>query len=530
MGICRHLVFIVPEDALILEAIANFLLPHVLHEAPTKRAYFSRNLRQPRGPTDLDESFSYEWWSLWPQFQSRIMEFSEYCSYTVVTDVASYYDSIDFTRLRNFLSGFEQLDETSLDFIFYIFEVFVWRPDYLPHPGRGLPQINIDAPRLVAHAFLFDVDRLLEERTSGHFVRWLDDIDFGCNTLSEAKQLLGELDNLLLSRGLHLNPSKTRILQAAEAAKHFCVSENRYLTILQKRIRRERKQNTVSSISKKFLRRHFYKFWKNPRQGQWQKVLKRYFSIASEGQDTFLEPLVPDLLQEFPGILPAILKYYRTLGWSRKREDNLIAFVRSCADDAGVAGVADLLVSWPLNYAVSYLKRMRSLIETLPLETRSDFLFSLRLAVKFLSQNQLEQFLRGSIEIWRSDPWLGRQVAGSWPRLNAAAREMLSGVVRSYGLFSAYEVIENFQQLSFDTKKNRNKVKPFLLAPKNQGIFTLPKLLISLAAIETTSSAIQRQELVHDLLERHSDSIYRYYIIKASLAAQQAATPDETQS
>jgi hypothetical protein len=46
-----------------------------------------------------------------------------------------------------------------MDLLFYMLEAFVWRPEYIPLSGVGLPQINFDAPRLLAHCYLFPADR-----------------------------------------------------------------------------------------------------------------------------------------------------------------------------------------------------------------------------------------------------------------------------------------------------------------------------------------------------------------------------------
>jgi hypothetical protein len=64
---------------------------------------------------------------------------------------------------------------------------------------------------MVAHAFLFEVDQLLQDKVGTDFVRWLDDIDFGCDSVSDAQDILRALDELLLSRGLHLNFAATDV-------------------------------------------------------------------------------------------------------------------------------------------------------------------------------------------------------------------------------------------------------------------------------------------------------------------------------
>ena len=44
------------------------------------------------------------------------------------------------------------------NFLFFLLDAFTWRPYYMPASGVGLPQLNFDAPRLLAHAYLFPID------------------------------------------------------------------------------------------------------------------------------------------------------------------------------------------------------------------------------------------------------------------------------------------------------------------------------------------------------------------------------------
>ncbi len=104
-GITRQLVILNPDDALVFETIGDYLIPIIEKNQPSPKAYFSRNRKQPKSPEDVDENFGYPWWILWPQFQKQILEFSQRHKYTIVTDVANYYDSIDFGQLRNYLSS-----------------------------------------------------------------------------------------------------------------------------------------------------------------------------------------------------------------------------------------------------------------------------------------------------------------------------------------------------------------------------------------------------------------------------------------
>ncbi|EDX73939.1 hypothetical protein MC7420_5819 [Coleofasciculus chthonoplastes PCC 7420] len=303
-GVCRHLQLPSADDAVVLQTLVNKLEPSIKDAQPSNRAFYSRSHTKPKSEADIDESFPYPWWELWPQFQKRIYEFSAEFKYVVVTDIANYYDNISFSILRNVISSYEKFDEGFLDFLFFMLEAFVWRPDYLPLSGLGLPQVEFDAPRLLAHSFLFEIDEYLSKETNNNFVRWMDDIDFGVNDIVKAKKILRDLDEILLTRGLRLNMGKTKILSSSKAKDYFLPDENRYLTIMSKRLDRKIRDGRSIKYEKQKIKSRFGDFLEKSREGRWDKVYKRYFTIASKAKDSFLEPYIAILnrMQQVDGL------------------------------------------------------------------------------------------------------------------------------------------------------------------------------------------------------------------------------------
>jgi hypothetical protein len=175
-GISRRLAIPEPADALALQCIVEVLESELKKAQPSQKSYYSRT-HTPADVEQVDGTFAYPWWILWAQFQQRIWKFAESHLYIVVADIANYFDCIPLASLRNTLASCGKFSENLLNFLFYLLEAFSWRPYYMPHSGVGLPQINFDAPRLLAHAYLFKVDEELEKITNGDFVRWMDDLD-----------------------------------------------------------------------------------------------------------------------------------------------------------------------------------------------------------------------------------------------------------------------------------------------------------------------------------------------------------------
>ena len=146
-GVCRRILLPTAEDALVLQSLVEVFQERVLRAEPTRNAFYSRS-HETRSEEDVDGSFGYPWWILWPQFQERIWQFGRARHFTVVADLASYFDTIPLATLRNIIASMGQFEESLLDFLFYMLESFVWRPFYMPLSGVGLPQIDFDAALL----------------------------------------------------------------------------------------------------------------------------------------------------------------------------------------------------------------------------------------------------------------------------------------------------------------------------------------------------------------------------------------------
>ena len=75
-----------------------------------------------------------------------------------------------------------------------------------------MPQIDIDAPRLLAHCFLFELDAVVEDMDFANYARFMDDIDAGAKDIAEAKNILRSIDLTLQTRQIGSNAGKTCIL------------------------------------------------------------------------------------------------------------------------------------------------------------------------------------------------------------------------------------------------------------------------------------------------------------------------------
>src|SRR5262249_18327595 len=99
-GISRRLMLPSPGDALLLQTIVETLEPEIKKKQPHPSAFYSRSHDHPR-IENVDGTFAYPWWLLWPEFQKRIWRFAEAHEYLVVTDISNYFDCIPLGALRN---------------------------------------------------------------------------------------------------------------------------------------------------------------------------------------------------------------------------------------------------------------------------------------------------------------------------------------------------------------------------------------------------------------------------------------------
>ena len=347
IGIPRRLCIPAPGDAILLQTVVEALERPIASGQPHPNAYYSRSHAVP-SESDIEGTFGYPWYVLWPQFQKQIWRFASSHDYIVITDLANYFDTIPLSALRNRLSSFEAVKEPVLNFLFFLLDAFTWRPFYMPQSGVGLPQINFDAPRLLAHAYLFPVDDALQHSTGGEFVRWMDDINCGVPDIDTARHLLRDLEILLNSLGIRLNAGKTAILTGQDALKHFHVRENQALNVIKNSLQTAEPGSARWHLILLILKKRYKRFRRDRREGHWDKLYKRYFNLFSRVKDGLLEKDVPSLLNDMPSIRGSICRYYSELGPSRTRLLHLTNFLRSgrCLDDASLFEIIRVFVAW----------------------------------------------------------------------------------------------------------------------------------------------------------------------------------------
>ena len=126
---------------------------------------------------------------------------------------------------------------------------------------------------MLAHSFLFEFDKILKVKSNDSFTRWMDDIVVGVDSRDEAVEVLSSASDVLKSRGLALNMSKTNIYSSKEAEYHFMIDENQYIDSID--FEEAKKPGNLRPISTELLRRFKSHIKSNSSAKYYEKITKR---------------------------------------------------------------------------------------------------------------------------------------------------------------------------------------------------------------------------------------------------------------
>lgn len=129
----------------------------------------------------------------------------------IMTDISDFYQRIYFHRIENMLSDCD-CDPLSASLIKKLIQKVRAKQSF------GIP-VGSNASRILAEALLTDVDKLLENKGL-RATRYVDDFRILVSSEKEAHSALCNLaEYLMVTEGLSLNTSKTKILQTTDLRK-----------------------------------------------------------------------------------------------------------------------------------------------------------------------------------------------------------------------------------------------------------------------------------------------------------------------
>jgi hypothetical protein len=512
-GICRHLVSPQPVDALILQVLIEFIYNDVIAEQPSKKAFFSRDRRNIRKPHEIMVSDSY-WISKWKAMQTQIYKFNTTFEYIVVTDLSNYYDSINIDELKKVFSALAKIDEVIIDLLFNILEQISWTPDYLPYSHRGLPTSNIEAIRLLAHSFLFEIDKILMDKTDDNFVRWMDDIVIGATDKKMAIEILSIISDMLKSRGLSLNLAKTNIYSADEGLYHFQIEQNEYLN----GIFFQYSDHKPTRNESKVIYKNFIKHLSDREPKYWDSIAKRYITFFIKNKCRFFLSRISDLYIDSPNLRKNIILYLATINYSKETAEIILEILSNISifDDISLFQLTNLVTTWFVpctEDAHDFLDKFERQILLFSKKRKhpTDFFCILWFQAKYKTPKMLLNFIDEYKNIWQTDLFLRRQVTGVIARVLYLNDVKVHKLLDAQFLSGNINIITLANQIKINSELDRidSKLNLYLFNKNLKKPYSLQRFLVLCSILN--SPRIRNNKDIRNNIKRY---IFDPYYLK----------------
>ena len=181
-------------------------------------------------PTIESQTWFRDWFNCWDSWKDDSLEkLSDGYQFIVMTDITGCYENIDHKTLfqdLNRITTSQTLKQTLRNMF----------KRWNSIDTKGLPQA-IASSHLLAKLYLHEVDMVMKNLGYTH-TRYVDDIRIFCSSRAEAKKAIMDLSVALRKRGLNLQSSKTKILEAGEALGEI-IGKAKTIDALSNRLRDE---------------------------------------------------------------------------------------------------------------------------------------------------------------------------------------------------------------------------------------------------------------------------------------------------
>ena len=311
-GLRRPLSFLRHDDAVLISALAKaaqngiqrVMDPWVTFgrgeevEGRTGRA--SKGL----GALDPESSNWFEEWMRYRGLLKVIQEDPRPC--LAVTDVSNFFPSLDLEILRQNFASHTLLESVAANLLFFLLEQLQTAEDYMPRSKLGLPQDPYGASRVLAHLFLRPLDQeLQEEGQAGRYTRWVDDVAVSVEDEFEGAKVIARIQDALGRIQLGPNAAKTRVMTKTEFREEHLERYNAFLDFAHQRA----EMGKVSPRLRSLFDQRLTKFLKGSRAGQWERVLRRFYTESRRIGSNKLVGHALSHLKEMPGQSGYVLDY-----------------------------------------------------------------------------------------------------------------------------------------------------------------------------------------------------------------------------
>ena len=305
----RRLSFLAFEDGLILGSLVQAARAALMKRMPAWVSFGQLDQPKKKSKKQGGITFDYEsWWSKWLQYRRllKVIE-GDPNPLLVVSDITSFFASIDLLLLRSKFSGETLLDEKATNLLFYLLENLRPAEGYSPSGSLGLPTVADDTSRILAHFYLSELDEeLIEEGQSGRYTRWVDDMVISVPNAVEGGKVVTRIERALSRVGLVANSSKTDLVPKGVFRESHHEKENEYLDNVHQAIETGEEFTSEAQI---LFEERLTRFLCSPRKGNWSRILRRYYTESRRARSTTLLTQWTNHVSEYPTNSRNILDY-----------------------------------------------------------------------------------------------------------------------------------------------------------------------------------------------------------------------------
>lgn len=198
------------DDRVVFQALVDKIAPILEAQLPSigDEVVFSSRLNS----DNKSDSMLLHPRDQWNGFNNKSIELCNKSTYALVSDIASYFESIDLTQLHDTLTS-SGADPNYVNAIHYM--LLIWAD------GRtqGIPQMLAPCSFL-ANVYLSQVDKVMD-RLGYKYIRYVDDLRIFVPSEVSGRQALLHLSEQLKRCYLDAQASKTKLLQATELKDHL---------------------------------------------------------------------------------------------------------------------------------------------------------------------------------------------------------------------------------------------------------------------------------------------------------------------
>ena len=308
-GLTRPLQFLDITDSIVIESCTSVLAPK-LHAHMADCVFFGRSHKKADDDCDPYEA----WFEAWLRRDRRLrgMLADRQLTWIVKADIGNFFPTVSHRLLRQLVAGTTGAEQRLTDLVFFLLEELTWRPDFTQNREIGLPQLSDDASRILAHAFVSQLDEAFsEEVDQGRYARWVDDVVIAVRSHGETFSVLARFEDALSRLGLFPNAAKCRAVHVQDFAAEMSTRENDYLDRVHSFTEGDSAVRPVRRSA--FVRRAQAHLQIAPegRLSTWDRLLRRYYTEARRIESDVLEQHALEHIRDFPETTPKVIDYLR---------------------------------------------------------------------------------------------------------------------------------------------------------------------------------------------------------------------------